>query len=117
MGHRGVGFLFAMILLFLAVVTLKETGRAHLAVRVGFTGALLLTVASGWFLVGKWRSRATATAFGEDGDVAFSGAVFLLCLIALVAGVTRASNVPPRFLPVIPLCLTFAGPLFRRYTK
>ena len=116
-GLRGVGFLFAMILLFLAVVALKQTGHFGLAARVGLAGALSLSIGSGWFLLRKWRISGNLEAFQENGDVAFCGAVLLLCLIAVGAGVARATDASSRFLPVIPLCLTFAGPIFRRYLR
>ena len=112
-GLRGVGFLFAMILLFLAVMCLKQTGHADLAEKGGLAGAILLE-GSGWFLLRKSRHPSARKPSDVDGDVAFTGAVLLLCLIMVAAGAARMLHVPARALPLILLCLSCAGLVFRR---
>ena len=96
------------------MVALRTTG---LTMRIGFVGAVFLAGGSGWLLIRGWHSRSTAEPFGEHGDVAFSGAVLLLCLLAVVAGAARAGNVSSRFLPLICVCLASVGPIFRLGVK
>src|SRR5579863_4982369 len=88
-GLRGVGFLFAMILLFLAVVCLKQTGHADLAGRGGLAGAILLAGGSGWFLLRKRRHPSARPTAELDGDVVFSAAVCLVCLVMVAAEAAR----------------------------
>jgi len=99
MGTRGVGFLFAMIALFLLVVCLKQTGHATLAIDCGVAGSVLLALSTGLFLARRWRSAEDESAFHQDGDVAFALAVFLL--VTAVPMVAAAAQKPALLLLVL----------------
>lgn len=102
MGTRGVGFLFAMIALFLLVVCLEAGGHAELARECGLAGGILLALSTGVFLVRRWRAAENQAAFYEDGDVVFALAVFLL---VAAAPVVVASAQKPALALLIPLAV------------
>lgn len=107
-GLKGVGFLFALIGLFLVFVCLKTTGHPTAAAGCGLAGCFALAAATGWFLLRRWRD--TGANFSEDSDVQFASAVLLLVLMAPLCLVLARSPLTVILLaPASILVRTFAG--------